>query len=177
MLKLSKKTQNSWKSHGGGYICAKLLELKYKQYFPINPQKTYQMKTVLSITLSCLVVFILSAHTWTNESAISSRSESTICLHDYTSVEQPYRCSRCDGSGYDPQIRCRYCEYGRRQVRKTCPSCYGKGYYVDDYGYRKTCYECGGKRTVIANEYCTYCNGRGFVKCQKCGGSGQVRQN
>ncbi len=64
-----------------------------------------------------------------------------ICLNCVGSGSQnqtaPRRCNRCDGLGAIPNLK------GNYEVKESCPSCQGKGSFVD-----YLCHQCFGKGTV-----------------------------
>ena len=100
-----------------------------------------------------------------------------VCVNcDYGS-QALYVCSRCDGSGYDPVLKCRPCKgSGHVYITETCQHC-ENGTIIDKYGNRVNCYACGGSGKHTYKGFCSSCGGEGRAKCSKCHGSGKVARN
>ena len=68
------------------------------------------------------------------------------------------RCDSCGGGGWD------------EGYPQSCPKCHGNG----KVEVKRQCSRCGGKGTISngSNVTCPVCNGKGRLKCERCGGRG-----
>lgn len=103
---------------------------------------------------------------------LSSWKHNESCSHHESGAW--YTCDRCDGSKYDPVVKCRTCSGSTTITEKRpCRNQCSNGRVRDQYGNWQTCPLCGGTGQETMQVSCPTCNGWGHATCQKCHGSGQ----